>query len=276
MKRIGVILFQAILILVNPVYPQERGVPWDGNEFIYVRKFERADGLPGTRVQVRWSMQRSGQRCGLFEVGVTLVPEDALWGPVHRLQGGESSPRAASMSSSWRSANATKVANEPTADEKHGSCLWDFYNLEKWGHPTQVSIWELEPWPGYQYVILNVPDEAIPLRELEVALHDAAADDLEDGLLNQLVSAKCNHDDDPCVSGFQDRFSYSGQCHEQDWSYYTLDARSQGIAAVTILNVSGEPRDFVQVCGHDGVADEDDLYCRPEQNAEWVAVPVNP
>ena len=276
MKKMGVILFHAMLFLVNPVYPQERGVPWDGDEFTYVRKFEREDGLPGTRVQVRWSLQRSSQSCGLFELGVTLAPEDALWGPVYRLQGGESDPQAATMSSSWRSANVTKFANEPTADEKYGSCLWEFYNLEKWGHPNQVSIWELEPWPGYQYVILNVPEEAIPLSAMEGALHKAAVDDLEVGLLSQQVSDRCNHDTDPCVSGFQDPFSYSGQCHEEDWAYYTLDARSQGVPAVTIHNGSGEPRDLVQVCGHDGVADEDDLYCGEDQNAEWVAVPVNP
>lgn len=64
-----------------------------------------------------------------------------------------------------------------------------------------------------------------------------------------------------------DRVEYNGQCHDEDWTYYTLDATTQGYESVTVhYNENGH-----FVCGHNNPNIlSNGQWC--SSNAEWAKV----
>ncbi len=63
------------------------------------------------------------------------------------------------------------------------------------------------------------------------------------------------------------RVEYSGQQHSQEWMYYTLDARYEGLAKITVYSDGV----LVYICGHDGAKD-DMYYCGGDAAHEWVTI----
>ena len=63
---------------------------------------------------------------------------------------------------------------------------------------------------------------------------------------------------------------YLGEQHDGSWSFYTIDATSQGVSSDRAIRIHDNP---TAVCGHDGAQNGAGFYCG-ETDHEWVWVAV--
>ena len=79
----------------------------------------------------------------------------------------------------------------------------------------------------------------------------------------------------PCVIGFPRGFSYTGQCHSEDWSFFSYDASPSSPGFDRFQLYEG-----IFICGSNGDTNEDasmptfGWYCTGDADHEWVWVPV--